>query len=248
MHRQWIIRKRVIDFTGAVMVSVFGSPAASLTLVPVGSFGEPLNRCDVVSFQPSNTSASGQVGLVGKFEGLRIPAIPLGQYEAIIRCEEGELRRQITLDQSDQIALVVRTGRIFVSDHIKPKLLIGLRPELLKGDIWWIRLVGLYNTEDYLAQFLPETNEATIIDPDPGSYLVIVQSKNGLFCSSEVDLVEGTKLWTFNRSNCSFQVDRFAHLVTDDDKRNFKIGPWYQQVKKDKDSLLQQLLDASGKQ
>ena len=68
-------------------------------------------------------------------------------------------------------------------------------------------------------EFQGDTEEALVTDPDPGSYVVSVLSSTGYGCLREIDLVEFTSLWTFDPATCEFQVDAFAHIVTDEDKR-----------------------------
>jgi|HubBroStandDraft_6_1064221.scaffolds.fasta_scaffold906184_2 hypothetical protein len=79
--------------------------------------------------------------------------------------------------------------------------------------------------------------EAHILDPDPGSYLVGVLSSRGYSCLHEIDLVDRTRLWTFDAEACAFQVDAFAHVVTDEDKRELKTTGWYQELRKSEEQL-----------
>jgi hypothetical protein len=98
-------------------------------------------------------------------------------------------------------------------------------------------MVGQFNGKVYTDRFEPQKSEATIIDPDPGSYLVTVSSPKGDACVREVDFVEFTRAWIFHPATCSFEFDRFAHLVQPEDRRNQKHGGWYDEVRANRDAL-----------
>jgi hypothetical protein len=124
-----------------------------------------------------------------------------------------------------------------ISDHVKPKLAVKLDTAASAEETWWIRLVGLYNGQTYTDRFAQGKREATVTDPDPGSYLVTVSSTKGYACVREVDLAESTNTWTFHPASCSFEFDRFAHLVQEEDKRNQKQGGWNDEMRADRDTL-----------
>jgi hypothetical protein len=44
-------------------------------------------------------------------------------------------------------------------------------------------------------------------------------------------VVELTRVWTFDAAACTFEVDEFAHVVTDEDKRMNKTTNWYRQLR-----------------
>jgi hypothetical protein len=134
-----------------------------------------------------------------------------------------------------------------ISDHVKPRLAVKLDTAAPAEETWWIRLVGLYNGKTYTDRFAQGKSEATITDPDPGSYLVTVSSTKGYACVREVDLVESTNAWTFHPASCSFEFDRFAHLVQEEDKRNQKQGGWYDEMRADRDTLRRAIDEALRK-
>ena len=138
-------------------------------------------------------------------------------------------------------------GRTLASDHVKPKLTIKLDTPPPSDETWWIRLTGLYNGGTYTDRFAAESGEAAVTDPEPGSYLVTVLSTKGYACVREVDVVEFTKSWSFRPSGCSLGLDRFAHLVQEQDKKNQKTGPWYKDIREAQEELQRSLQEATAK-
>ena len=112
---------------------------------------------------------------------------------------------------------------------------------LMLSGTWWVTLRALYGKRTYTEEILGETGEAEIADPDPGSYLVSVSSTSGYNCIREVDLVESTRLWTFDTASCTFHLDAFAHLVTDEDKKTRKTTNWYKQIRKSDEEFFRAL-------
>jgi hypothetical protein len=198
------------------------------------------------SFRTASESAgTGQYS--DHFRGLAGRDIPAGEYDARILCGEAEIYKRITVDHSNQFEVVALRGRLLISDHVKTKLVIKLETRRLANEIWWIRMVGMYNSEAYTSRFAPANGEAMVTDPEPGSYLVTVLSTNGYTCTHEVDFAEFTRSWTFHPSGCSFELDQFAHLVREDDKRNMKQGSWYEERREDSEKLLRGLNEAVTK-
>ena len=66
-------------------------------------------------------------------------------------------------------------------------------------------------------------------------------------CVREVDFVESTNAWTFHSASCSFEFDRFAHLVQDEDQRNQKHCGWYNEMRADRDALRRAIDEALKK-
>jgi hypothetical protein len=74
---------------------------------------------------------------------------------------------------------------------------------------------------------------------------VDVHSSAGYDCLQEIDLLERTRSWTFYPAFCTFDVDAFANVVTDQDKRSGKTTAWYRQVQKSEEDLFRALEDAA---
>jgi hypothetical protein len=133
------------------------------------------------------------------------------------------------------------------SDHVPPHLAIRLMNPPPQAEEWWLTLRALYTERSDTVEFEGDNKEAGIADPDPGSYVVSVLSSTGYSCLREIDLVEFTRQWTFNPATCEFQVDAFAHIVTDEDKRALKTTSWYQQLRKNNEELWRALEKAAAK-
>lgn len=221
--------------------------AADLTILAVDPFGQAIQGCQVDSFRVVAEKDSTRPQYRDRFQGLTGKQIPLGEYDVIVACGEAEIYRQLTVDHANQFEVAALSGRRMISDHIKSKLTIKLENPVPPDETWWVRLAGLYNSKTYTDRFTQGKNEVLITDPDPGSYLVTVSSTKGAVCVREVDFVEATKEWTFRSDNCTFQFDRFAHLVREEDKRNQKRGGWYDEMQADRDALRRALDEAVKK-
>lgn len=132
------------------------------------------------------------------------------------------------------------------SDHLIPQLAVRMSGPKPPGETWWLTLRALYNNQSYTAEFQGETGGAHVADPDSGSYVVSVHSTTGYDCVREIDLAEPTRLWTFDPASCTFRVDEFAHVITDEDKRKPKTTDWYRQLR-NRDEQLFRALDIAGK-
>lgn len=211
--------------------------AADVTILAVGPFGQPVQGCRVDSFRTVVEKDSARPQYSDRFQGLMGKQIPLGEYDVFVACGEAEIYKQLAIDHANQFEVVALSGRRMISDHVKAKLAVKLDTPAPANEIWWIRLAGLYNGKTYTDRFAAGKGEAAITDPEPGSYLVTIASTKGYSCVREVDFVESTTVWTFHPASCSFEFDRFAHLVQDEDKRNQKQGGWYSQMRADRDEL-----------
>lgn len=180
-----------------------------------------------------------------RFQGLTAKDIPLGKYEVALACGGAQLSKIITVDRSEQLEILAATERLLISDPVKPRLEVTLKYPRPANEVWWIRLIGVYNNSEYSAVFEPPGGPAKIIDPEPGRYLVVVQSTNGYSCLLHVDLAEWTRSWQFNPATRTFQLDRFAHLVEDGNQQ--ESNRWYEEIRLQKESLLRNLADAAEK-
>jgi hypothetical protein len=218
--------------------------AASITISPMTAFGQPVSGCIVERF--SRGDADGPMRDYGRsFGGLHSDGLPLGEYDLSLRCGKDLVRSRVVVERPAQFEIVVRNERFLVPDHIKPTISVKLdTPSVFQGA--WIRAVGMYNHQTYTASFDDRTRLAILMELEPGSYDVIIGQPNGATCSREIDVVESTRSWTTD-SNCSFQLDDFAHVVSDADRRSGKSEGWYEEVRKKRAALMRVLQDAAGK-
>lgn len=66
-------------------------------------------------------------------------------------------------------------------------------------------------------------------------------------CIKEVDLDERTRNWTFHQSECSFEFDRYAHLVQEGQKPDHLSSDWYREMQKDWETHFRHLREAAEK-
>lgn len=152
---------------------------SNVTILAVGPFGEPLRSCRVEHFRSSDPEPQHPVDFKDHFSLLVGKKIPMGEYEAFVKCSEGPLRSRIALHESNQFEMIAMGRRVINGELGDAKLVIRLDGTRRKGEIWWVRLVGLYNQENYTDQFSGEGDWARLDLPDPGTYLVTVLSTSG---------------------------------------------------------------------
>lgn len=239
--------KQCLIYTAFIGASVLQScGAASLTIVPIGPFGQPLRNCVVEAFLATTTLGGGRQEFTHKFHGLNGEGIPQGEYEASVRCDDSVLHERTVLHSTDQLVLVVRRERIMISDPVKPKLVITLQHMANSAETWRIEFFGLYNGIRYISRFDPNSSKASVIEPETGSYFVSVESSKGYSCGRQIDLMEFTRQWGFDPSTCSFHLDKYAHLVGKTEAKG--TDRWYQEMRLQVRQLLQTLRDATTRQ
>jgi hypothetical protein len=219
--------------------------AASFAMVAIGEFGEPLTECRVENFRSTPTTKDYR----GRFRGLAASELPEGEYSVEISCRGARALDHVNVSNLDRFA-VVSEKRRFSRNDPPPYLSVRMNRPNPQSETWWITMRALYGKRNDTVAFQGDAGEAHILDPDPGSYVVGVLSSNGYSCLHEIDLVDRTRLWTFDPAACAFQVDAFAHVVTADDKRELKTTGWYQQMRKSEEELWRALdklkKDAAG--
>ena len=220
---------------------------SKVTMIAVGSFGEALTSCRVDSFRLSNTNPETLREYADHFRSLTGTGILAGQYDAFLRCNEGPVHAVITVEGPDHFQVVSRSERLIVGERGDPKLVVTLDMSQPPHETMWVRLVGVYNQKNYLGEF-GSSSAAKLDAPDPGTYLVTVLSTGGYECVSEVDLFEDTRSWTFHRSSCTFDFDRYAHPVRATPGVNHLRSDWYIEMQKEREMFLRDLREASKKQ
>jgi hypothetical protein len=219
---------------------------AGLTILPVGAFGQMIGGCQVKSILITHNPGESR-DYASQFQGLT-GQIPLGEYEITLRCGAEEIHKLIAVTHSEQFELISTSERLLISDQVKPKLSVKLAHLPLPRETWWVRMIGLYSGDMHVSGFDHQTGIADFTDPEPGSYLVSIGSTSGYTCCREIDLVESTRSWIFDRATCSFQLDQFAHLVEESNKGGKKRGGWYEEMRQRRAALVRSLRGAAEKQ
>jgi hypothetical protein len=236
---------RLFAFTVYGLVGV-SAIARDLRLAAVGSFGEPLTGCRVDSFRPIIAGLRARAEYSDSFNGLSATGLPDGDYAVSIRCLEARMEANVQVAEFHEFELITQSRRLTRSDHVIPSLAIRMTHAIPKTETWWVTLRAVYETRAYTSEFRRDTGEAQVLDPEPGSYLVGVLSTNGYICFCEIDLVERTRLWTFDAMSCTYGLDTFAHVVTDRDKRDRKTTGWYRELRRNEEDLFRALEDAAN--
>lgn len=206
--------------------------AADLTMIAVGAFGEASRGCKVSHFR-SSVNPSGRVSAdyADHFVGMLGRGLPLGNYDAEVMCIDRKIERPVLISQEQAFAVVSASERRLIGDHTKPQLTVRLEGATKADESMWMRLIGLYNNETYSDQFVGKPRVARVTVPEPGSYLVTIMASTGPVCIREIDLVEFTRNWVVRPADCSFDLDKFAHLVGREDKSNQKRSGWYEEMR-----------------
>jgi hypothetical protein len=215
-----------------------------LIVVATDEFGAPLSGCLVKTFRGEASGTRPPINYEKSFRGLAAEGVPPGEYELAIHCLEGDIQQHLTLLASNQVEIIAQSGRLFRSDHVKTGLSVNLLSLSQAGETWWIRMIGMYNGRAYTAAFTGTPAGARVMDPEPGRYLVLVQSDRGKLCSQQLDFLEFTRQWTLDSRQCTFHVDRFAHIVERAPSSDGSRDHWYDEMKDYKRELLRTLRQA----
>lgn len=233
--------------SAVLLVGALAGEEPTFKILATGSFGEPLNSCRVESFRSIPGPNVESRDYADHFVSLTGRGVPAGNYDAFVRCKEGRLYSAVAVRSTSAIAVISRNERAILGERGMQTLVVRMESPPAADAHWWARLVGLYNQENYVAEFSPATGVATFDAPDPGTYLVTVLSTGGYECVAEVDLFEGTRQWGLRRSNCTFTFDRYAHLVSAADSADHRNGAWFKRMQRDREKLFDELDAASRK-
>jgi hypothetical protein len=200
----------------------------------------------VESFKPTGKRAALTKDYKDRFQGLAARDVPYGEYAADVSCRETRIGRYVSVSNGHGFEVLSENRRMVRSDP-PPSLLIRINRPHPNGETWWLTAQALYlkRAESVKFWFQDDVGQAAIIDPDPGSYVISVLSSAGYSCVREIDLAERTRLWSFDPGSCTFHVDAFAHIVTDEDKRKMKTTDWYRELRKQDEELLRALENAA---
>jgi len=224
------------------------SRAATLTIIPITPFGETIDSCTLRSFSKFDQSTNQTVDYKGVFTGMRGDRLDLGNYKVSIVCGRRETRKEIALTHSTQIELLCPRDRLLIAEHNKPVLSVTMKQATSEAENWWIRMHGEYSGIDYVEPFVGVPPHANIIEPESGSYVVTMQSTGGYSCIKEIDLMEQTRQWSFDAAACSLVTDKFARPVQPGEKRNPRQGPWFEEMRRERERLFRALEEAAGKE
>ena len=191
---------QTLSLLTVLSVRAFG---ANFSMVAVGAFGEPLSECRVESFQSTATQAKYANDYKDRFRGLAASDLPDGDYRVNIGCREARIGAYVKVSNVDRFEVISDNRRIMRSGHLTPHLVVRMDDPRPPGETWWLTLRALYNKRSDTVEFQRDTGEATVADPDPGSYVVSVLSSAGYNCLREIDLVERTRFWTLDPTSCT---------------------------------------------
>jgi len=191
---------------------------ATVHLLVVGAYGQVRTGCKVESFRNLDRPIKG-----GGFEdyreffiGLEGKGIPYARYEVSVRCPNSLTGgNEIQVDLPLDFNVISTRERVLWMHDAKPALDITLTRAPKAGEVWWVRLVGVYGGSDLMAQFSPTAGVARVYDPQPGRYVAFVHSSAGFSCLKQLDIFDAPKRWSFAPEGCSFELDDRAKVVPD---------------------------------
>ena len=182
----------------------------------IGAFGKARSECHVVSFRNLDELLpdGGYRDFVSRFNRLEGVGIPYGRYEAFVKCAHGvQGIRELQVSLPRSFGIIATNERKFRQHDIKPDLRIETAGKLPVNEVWWIRILGMFDTSDLTVDFSPNTGVAVLYDPKPGRYILMVHSDKGYYCSKLIDVLDAPRRWLFDTQACSFQFDDKAILV-----------------------------------
>jgi hypothetical protein len=200
----------------ALTVVVGSGSEAHVRLLVIGGFGQERPGCEVASFRNMDEPLGdgGYRDYRRLFQGLEARQVPYARYEVSVRCaDQGRGTKDVQVDLPDDFEVVSTSERMFRTHDLKPSLKVLLRARPKANEVWWIRLIGIYGGSDLSARFSPTTLETTVFDPQPGRYLVFINSSKGFSCFKRIDVFDAPKQWSVDPSGCSFELDGQAKLV-----------------------------------
>ena len=231
-----------------VAIAGLAMPAwgADIRLLALDAFGRPLRNCTSAEFRSSSLSAGGVGNELRKFNAAADISIPVGTYDVSVMCNGASVHDTVEIHKEDRFKAVVASIRLMRADHVRPELRVEIAMFPPNSDVWWIRLVGIFNGRVYSERFHGTGSEARFVDPEPGSYLAVVQDGTGYSCSRRIDFIEFTRAWRFDPTTCSFSLDRYAHLVSE------KLGgnnddEWYVEMGQEIQRFMETLRNAAEK-
>lgn len=179
-----------IGITACVARLVTASSLATVTLLPLDSFGGARQGCQVVEFV---TLDDLETDYKMRFEGLRAKNIPFGaDYRTHIKCDDqrGSGPFFVTVNRSDQF--IVLGSWLHRGDYVtgpSPRLTVSVAGTLDAGPSpkTWVKIVGVYLDHSETGKVDPESHSAMFYDLVPGRYLVLILSGKKLSCTKQVD-------------------------------------------------------------
>jgi hypothetical protein len=170
--------------------------AQSVTLMPIGPFGESLTNCKVISFVTWKDGVSIDrktlfIDLVGK-------DIPFGAYSVDVRCDVPKGVTSVSQGVASIISVkahkdfVVVSSHRWLGDHLPgggPRFRIHVQKSPGLSEPLWVKLVGIYLSEVHVVEIDKITSDATIVGATPGNYVLMLLIPPKVLCMRELLLL-----------------------------------------------------------
>jgi hypothetical protein len=175
--------------------SAENSETARLTFIVSTTFGEPLERAQVVltSIGPKQRLT----GLSGSKGEVLLERVPFGLYEVEARVPGFEMRREKIGVYQQQ--LVYRLGLVLGYPHSAKRSQIAGSVSWgsgSKADLW-VRLVSVFGG-DVIENAVDRTGSFHLIGMAPGRYVLILFDKEKVLATKPVEVLGGSKIVNFS--------------------------------------------------
>lgn len=188
----------ILGFIGCLEIySSAQRKLATVTLSILDSYGKPQIACHVHEFllqdDGVNTELAG-TDYENHFTGLVGKDIPLAlRYRVSVRCgQQGAGRSfEVSVERPDQ--LLVLSYWPHLGDYVtgaEPRLVLSVVPgKTFQGlSNSWVQISGLYVNYREVDGLDPKTYQARFYGLEPGTYLIILQTPQGLACAEKADV------------------------------------------------------------
>ena len=223
------------------------SAAINVTFVVTDEFGVPLDGCSIAALDHDTGDVKTGASHV-HLQQLAALDIDAGEYSITIACGATSVTEHLELLQlpANQVVNISVVTIGYISER-QPPLVIDLLGVGLDLRDAYVRMVGIYSGQVFMAKFDAVRHSASLYHVGSGSYIVSVSDASGKMCQVSIDMLAFTKHWLVQADRCSLQVDHFAHAVTALDQENGKKKGWYAEMRKEMFGLNEALKRASEK-
>ncbi|MGA3028493.1 MAG: hypothetical protein ABSF98_27410 [Bryobacteraceae bacterium] len=191
-----------------------GENAHTVSLMPIDSFGAPLQRCQLTSFIGDRDE--GRPERKDLFDGLVARDVPYGEYLAFIRCGGDTGAVGFVQVHDSEVFWVLSSPRHF-ADYVPgkaPVFIVDVQtPRSTAPDSMWVELSGVYMNERLRDRVDPGTRSAHFTNPGIGAYFLTVASGGRILCHGEVTITDPKGALTVRTGRTCSVESRGASLI-----------------------------------
>lgn len=202
---------RLLLLTASVVLECHAFQARSgvhVRILAIDSFGGPMHNCTIGRFYEVNSrqQSAKPEELAGRFKGLEADEVPVGQYYALVLCDNQMSAASIVnIDRSNTFVVVSSPGAATISEYPPgrvPRVVIKIPIRESSSGLLWVRLVGFFLNR---IDSFPVASDGTVIvsDPMPGKYWLSLFEDGILKCHSELTLHSRSGSFVLEPGICS---------------------------------------------